>query len=452
MDMTSTYNAKGCFVAKPRRKLSKPASIALVYSMAAFIGQGFLLPPAVVAQAGDSSSGSSLKSETPLSSPALKEETPVSSPSSSSLRQETPISSPSVRPETRVTSTERREEKPESHRPAAQASAQPHKSTMLFGRIEQIAGKTGAQFPVLKALTPTFDARSTTPQLKAKATETQLSGTVVNAFPQDYSGNYGGTLTVWRFEQDPVAYQIDASEAKWTAAAIKQGLTGEVNFNFARAANGKITLEPAQISFLVPLQDTYASTQMNQMFSGMQGGQMNGLMQSMMGSMAGSMKVPVQMYLGNVQTNGLETGVSGNQLRSTLLKNEIRELSPGVLEQQLVTYQVSRNAKTGAVEKGYGETVLRFTRQNADQFYVQAAIVEFTEARHFKDKTVLYGTVRKGQVVQQNQPNTLPGFGDMSKIMGLPAGGTGTGSGASSGQMPQMGGDLQEQIKKMLNP
>src|SRR5208282_376740 len=118
-----------------------------------------------------------------------------------------------------------------------------------------------------------------------KASEAQLSGTVVNAFPQDYSGTWGGTLAIWRFEQDPVAYQIDANEAKWTAAAMKQGLTGDVSFDFARAANGKMTLEPAQISFMVPLQDTYASKQVNQMFNGMQGGQMGGLMQSMMGSM-----------------------------------------------------------------------------------------------------------------------------------------------------------------------
>jgi len=422
--------------------------------MAILAGQVFVLPLAVIAQSDDSSTGSSLKSEVPVTSPPLKEETPVSSATSSPLHSETPVSSPVTKVEARVAPSELKEEKPVrepvARRSAPEAAAQPRKTTMLFGRIEQIAGHAGAQFPVLKALTPQLDLRATTTQLKAKATETQLSGTVVSAFPQDYSGNYGGTLTVWRFEQDPVAYQIDASEAKWTALAMKQGLTGDVNFNFVRATNGKMTLEPAQISFMVPLQDTYASTQVNQMFNGMQGGQMGGLMQSMMGSMAGSMKVPVQLYLGNVQTSGMETGVSGNQLRSTVLKNEIRELSPGVLEEQIVTEEVSRNAQTGAVVKSYGETVLRFTRQSSDQFYVQAAVVTFTDTRRFKRKIILYGTVRKGQVVQQNQPNAMPGMGDLSKMMGVP--GAGAGGGAGSGQMPQIPPALQEQLKQMLNP
>jgi len=422
--------------------------------MAILAGQVFVLPLAVIAQSDDSSSGSSLKSEVPVTSPPLKEETPVSSPTSSPLHSETPVSSPAAKVETRVTPNELKEEKPArepvAHRAAPEAAAQPRKTTMLFGRIEQIAGHAGAQFPVLKALTPQFDLRATSTQLKAKATETQLSGTVVSAFPQDYSGNYGGTLTIWRFEQDPVAYQLDASEAKWTALAMKQGLTGDVNFNFVRAGNGKMTLEPAQISFMVPLQDTYASAQVNQMFNGTQGGQMGGLMQSMMGSMAGSMKVPVQLYLGNVQTSGMETGVSGNQLRETVLKNEIRELSAGVLEEQIVTEEVSRNVQTGAIVKSYGETVLRFTKQSSDQFYVQAAVVTFTDTRRFKRKVILYGTVRKGQVVQQNQPNVMPGMGDLSKMMGVP--GAGAGSGTGSGQMPQIPPALQEQLKQMLNP
>jgi hypothetical protein len=302
-----------------------------------------------------------------------------------------------------------------------------HKTTMLYGRIEQIAGQSGAAFPVLKAQTPKMDLRAAQPPLRAQATERQLSGTVVNNFPQDYSGNWGGTLSVWRFEQSPVAYQVDPDEAKWTAQAIKQGAQGLVNFKFSHAANGKIALEPAQICFMVPMKDTYASEQVNQMMGGMNNGQMGGMMQQMMGSMADSMKVPVVMQLGNFETSGLVTGVSGNQLRSALLKNEIRELSPGVLEQQLVTSQVERNTKSGKVVKSYGETILRFTKQTSDQFYVQAAIVSFTEDRQFEEKSVLYGTVRKGVVVQNN-PDPMAGFGDLNKLMGAPG----------SGQMPQL--------------
>jgi hypothetical protein len=315
---------------------------------------------------------------------------------------------------------------------ATEAAAAPGKSTMLFGRIEEIAGSQGAQFPVLKAQKPKLDTRGTTPTtLRAQAQESRLSGTVVRNFPQDFNGTWGGTLAVWRFEQDPVAYQIDPEEAKWTAQAIKQGAVGQVNFNFSQAGGGKIILEPAQICFMVPMKDTYASQQVNQMLGGMGGGmsqdQGGAMMKQMMGSLADSMKVPLIMQLGNFETSGMVTGISGNQLRSTLLKNELRELSPTVLEQQLVTSQVETNAKTGKVTNGYGETVLRFTRQTADQFYVQAVVVAFTANRHFEEKTVLYGTVRKGQVVQNN-PDPMSGLGDLSRMMG----------GQGGGRMPQL--------------
>lgn len=304
--------------------------------------------------------------------------------------------------------------------------------TMLYGRIEQIAGTAGAQFPVvLKPLQAQMDPRALS--LKGAATQGALRGSLVSAFPFDFSGNWGGNLTVWAMQMAPLCYRIDPEEAKWTATAMRQGLVGQANFNFQRGAGGKVELEPTRIAFQVPMKDTNYQGQIDQlMSSGAMGGQqqapgMGNFMRQFLGSMAGSMTIPMLLNLGNFQTGGMLTGVSGNQLHEQVLRNTIRQLAPGVIEQQILTTESERNPKTGQVQEGYGESVIRFTKQSEDQFYVQVATVNYTQNREFKRKIILYGTVRKGVVVNDN-PSPAGGLGNM---LNQPGGGM---------RLPQMPG------------
>lgn len=322
-----------------------------------------------------------------------------------------------------------------AHASAAQAQTSPVASsqrTVLYGRIEQIAAGAGAQFPILlKPMKAKMDPRGL--KLQASASDTALRGSVVSSFPFDFSGNWGGNLTVWTMQQSPICWQTDPDEAKWTQAAIRNGLVGGVNFAFGRAPNNKVGLEPARILFAVPIKDTNQQEQLNQLLSGgALGGQamapgQSQFMRQFMGSMVSSMTVPMTLNLGNFQTGGMVQGVSGNQLEESVVRNVIRDLAPGVLEQQIVTSEAERIAKTGQLRYGYGESVIRFTKQTSDQLYVQVATVSYTQNRQFRRKIILYGTVRRGQVVNTN-PDPMAGLGNMFNMQ----------PGAGGGQIPQI--------------
>jgi hypothetical protein len=305
------------------------------------------------------------------------------------------------------------------------------KRTVLYGRIEQIAGTSGAEFPiVLKSMQAKMDTRGI--QLKTGVGTNAIRGAVVKAYPFDYRGVWGGTLTIWSTQTGPICWQVDPDEAKWTQVAMKPGLVGQVNFYFDTDKSGKVQLEPAQIGFQIPMKDTNYQEQMNQMLGSGAAGQqfgsagMSDFVRQMMGNMSGSLTVPATMFLGNVATSGMMHGTSGNQFREELVSNTIRELAQGVLEQQIITSSAEQNIHNGQVNYGYGESVVRFTKQSPDQMYVQAAVVTYTRGGQFKRKIILYGTVTRGQMVN-NQPSPSSGFGN---FFGTQGGG--------GGQMPQI--------------
>jgi hypothetical protein len=342
------------------------------------------------------------------------------------------VTSEPTKPETKVT---------------ALPKVQP-KTTKLFGRIEQIADGPGAQFPVvLKAMTAKMDTSNRKP-ITGSASDSLYSGSLVNSFPTDYRGNWGGSLTVWQAQFDPICWQIDPEEVNRTRALIKPGAVGDVTFQFRNDAGNRLDLEPAQVVFMVPMKDTRYQETLGQMLgSGGQGGGMtlpgmnSGQMGAMMQQMMANMNVPIMLNFGEVTGAMGEEGLSGNAFHSKVLKNSIRELSPSVLEQQIVTSEVQQNKKTGQTRNEYSETVIRFTKQSATQLYVQAASVNYTADKRFERKIILYGTVNHGTVARNNaNPLSGSGFGNLfSQPGGM--------------QVPNLpGGVDMNQLQKLLNP
>ncbi|MBA4078929.1 MAG: hypothetical protein C0508_28120, partial [Cyanobacteria bacterium PR.023] len=137
-------------------------------------------------------------------------------------------------------------------------------TTKLYGRIEQITSGNGANFPIiLKAMTPQLDNSLVKKPLSGAASEaTMFSGTIAKSFPSDYRGNWGGDLTVWRVEQDPICYKIDPDEAGKVLKIFKSGAKGSTNFMFAQDTRGGIVLAPAKVMFSVPGKDVGADQQM----------------------------------------------------------------------------------------------------------------------------------------------------------------------------------------------
>jgi hypothetical protein len=141
---------------------------------------------------------------------------------------------------------------------------------------------------------------------------------------------------------------------------------------------------------------------------------------AMMQQMMANMNVPIMLNFGEVNGSMGEEGLSGNAFHSKVLKNDIRQLSPTVLEQQIVTSEVQQIKKTGSTRNEYSETVIRFTKQSANQLYVQAASVNYTAAKRFERKFILYGTISHGAAATNNaNPLSGAGFGN---LFNLPAG------------------------------
>jgi hypothetical protein len=302
--------------------------------------------------------------------------------------------------------------------PANSNTKSTSKTPMLYGRIEQLAARTGAQFPVLKEQTAQLDKRLA-PGSVQKGQANAYSGTVVRAFPQQFDGTWGGHLKIWTSQMDAICWQLDSDEANRTRQLMIPGREGSVNFYFQQSTAG-IKLEPAQVIFMVPMKDTNMQQELNGLLGAGGSGQAGGLtlpgmdnkqMANVIQQMTNTMTVPIMVSFGTIDRPDIK-GISGNEIKAVVLRNTIRQLSPSVLEEQIVSQETQRNKNTGKVRQEFAETVVRFTSQNANTLYVQAAAVNYTSDRKFERKLILYGTVRKGQVMPESMNpmgNMMPG-------------------------------------------
>jgi hypothetical protein len=312
----------------------------------------------------------------------------------------------------------------ETARAATPVKQAPKKPIMLFGRLEEISGKAAPTFPiVLKSLTPKMD---TSGLLKGQATTGTLAGTVERSYPTDFRGTWGGTLTMAQLVNSPLSYQIDPEETRKVASLVRPGSQGTVNFSFSTDARGNVIGSPVTITFMVPANQTN-SFQAAMQQAGGANAMGNQAMAGMMQSMMGNMKVPIAMRFGEFQSDASTPGVSGNSLSISLISNRIRQLSPGIMEQQMIT-QENERTKAGKAYSTYNENVFRFTQRGSSQMYVEVASVSYDMARRFMRKYVLYGYITKG-AVQQDFSNPYAG---LQQMMG--------GGGAGGMQIPGMGG------------
>ena len=314
-------------------------------------------------------------------------------------------------------------------------------TTKLFGRIEQIAAEGDLKMPQLQMQKPSLDSRG---KLLAGEAE-KYSGSIAKSFPTDFRGVWGGNLQIWSYRYTPEYLTIDRAEAVSSANVLKPQRSGAVNFNFySDPKTGGIALEPANVLLSVPMKDTNS---FNQMMNGMQG-QMGGFA-SMFNQMAGNMEAPVvAIHFGKAEANSMERGISGNDFKQVVAKNVIRDLGPGVLEQQIVTRYTSKT-QAGKVHSGYDESVMRFTKLPSGQLYVLCAAVKYSNTGKYLSKLIMYGNVDKGRRMQTNpyaQMNSMMGgmmnMGEMQKMMGGAAqkGGTIQVPNGGFGGMPGFGG------------
>ena len=290
-------------------------------------------------------------------------------------------------------------------RPAEHANAPTKPVKMLTGRLEEIGGN-GATLPVgvmlkLKAQSAKSDPRYSA-NASASASATTIQGQVAS-FPIDWRGAWNGQLKIHGRQASKLAYEIDAEETTTQDKILVPGTMGSVTFDFSQRGRA-IYLEPAQIVLPQRTDTSQARATQQQLkalgLDRMLGGNGSAMLQSMTAS------IPV-LLLGEASN---ARGVTGNIFSSQVLKNDIRELKPGVLEQNIVVNTQERKAKNGNLVHSVTETVIRFTKLNPSQLYVQAASVQYAKDGQFETKVLMYGTVNRGQASAGPLPGAFPGM------------------------------------------
>ena len=121
------------------------------------------------------------------------------------------------------------------------------------------------------------------------------------------------------------------------------------------------------------------------------------------------------------------------------VSNITRQLAPNVLEQDVIAENNEIMRATGQPRKRYSESVLRFTKVNEQQMYVQAASVNYGPRHEFQDKIMMYGYVTKGVVANTNPYSGM--MGGMQGLQGIPGMQINPGGAAGgAGQMPNIFG------------
>ena len=325
--------------------------------------------------------------------------------------------------------------KPTAAPAAAKSAESSGKAMVLTGRIEELCKGNSAVLPLKwKKMEPIRDTSLDAKPIAGKTSTTTLAaGTQQQAYPMDFRGTWSGTLTIFTRAFAPLKWQFDAEEATKEYKYLTPGKQGQTSITFYPRGNSSY-MEPCQVMFQATQSMSELNSNMNKRF-GTGGGQQNPMFASM-----ANMQVPVMyaLHLGDLTAG---TGVTGNQLQSRLMKNDIKQLRSDIIEQQVVTQDSDRNPQTGKTRLGYSESVLRFTRIDSNHLYLQAAAVNYQNDGKFLDKVVLYGTLARGS-------SSGAGGGYTQNPMN-PFGGVLPGSGGNSGNMMDAMKKLQEMMQQM---
>lgn len=233
---------------------------------------------------------------------------------------------------------------------STQASVRPNEAMRLFGRIEELRGE-GAKIPLkMQAMTPMRDPSLDQKDMKAGSAK-------ADTYPVDLRGTWSGELTIVSSSFDKAYFEFDRVEAERQVQLLRTGIRGLCTVSFYKGANDKTELQPCRIVFL------------------------NG-------------SFVYALHLGDLKSG---TGVTGNELSSQLMKNTLKQLAPGVLEQEVVTRDIDRNPGTKKTQIGFSESVLRFSKVDENHIYLQAASVSYNAQGKFHNKVMLYGTLTRSR-------------------------------------------------------
>lgn len=296
--------------------------------------------------------------------------------------------------------------------PVPQATPSASRTLTLTGRIEELVSGKGARIPLkLKAMVPIRDTSlDGKPVLKAAAKQTQLNSQTaktdsasslrkagtsseqivakVASFPSDWRGTWSGDMTITTVDFDPRSYEFDPAETEKQKKMASPGTQGRCSVTFYEGSNNATEVKPTQVVFSKSITEAVQSmddSPIGALLGALGGGADNPTL--------ASMKVPAfALPLGDL--GGANSGVTGNQISSELMKNKLTQLSNDVVEQQIVTRDTERSATK--IKDSFTENVLRFTRKGNNRLYCQAASVSYDQNGNYLNKILLRGFLDRG--------------------------------------------------------
>lgn len=245
--------------------------------------------------------------------------------------------------------------------------------------------KAGTKSPAAKKVSSRLEELGSNPNPSCglNVDPKRYSSTIIDSYPAELAGIWGGELKIFSNSITPEFYKRDPLLAKRTQLLLMPGRTCALNFDFQMEGD-KLMLQPVSGVVSVPIKSTNTYAAM------LKAGKVTPAIANMM--------IPaLVLYFGTVKSNADEKGVSGGDFNNTALKKITRMISSDTFEEQSFVKQVVSFGGS-RVLKGTDENVFWFKivpRNNT--LYVRLIGLTFDEKGKLLSKLVLTGSLDKGR-------------------------------------------------------
>jgi hypothetical protein len=226
-------------------------------------------------------------------------------------------------------------------------------STLLQGRVEEIFNKPSVKLPL--------ELRATELKLPSDSSQPRYLQPELKSFPSILRGDWKGELQVKQFTCSQAYLTEQPADAETEQEVAALGKWAQSCFTFYTPRKGLVTMAPPEVKIVDPdpqsadhfqyiaVQDFGASTQW-------------------------------------VSASGV------NKVKMSLLKNEVKMLSPTVVEQDMVIEKLLTDPRGKQIKK-FVEQVFRFTKVGPFELSVQLAEVNYGGDGRWWSKLLLEGDV-----------------------------------------------------------
>ncbi|MBX9722489.1 MAG: hypothetical protein K2X81_13910 [Candidatus Obscuribacterales bacterium] len=272
----------------------------------------------------------------------------------------------------------------------AQTESSTQAPVKLFGRIEQLINEKGAVLPGrMQKMTPLLDTTTSSIQ-----SQTAFSGEEVKSFPLAWEGSWKGFVTVTKRECLELGWLSQPAASYRSSQFFKPGSQLSLICRFNKDGNA-LSLSPPVAS----ARFTHTADLVKSIIQETGAGSARFSRNPLMGMDPGGMPNDGTTPISRIETFsfGKRYGPSmgGNFINSDIQSNQLRELAPGTVEQDIVTSSTTQSMY-GVPEavSSFGESVVRLTRKD-DKLLVSVAYVNYEHDGFCVGKCVLEGTLER---------------------------------------------------------